>query len=951
MTYGEDTSLVKKVKRRRESRISAAVLFPACWLADRSGAIFKPLPPHSASEVLTPDAVARLTSALSDRYRVERDLGQGGMATVYLAEDLKHGRRVAIKVLHPELSAILGGERFLAEIKVTANLQHPHILGLIDSGEAGGLLYYVMPYVAGESLRSRLARERQLPVDEALRLSREVASALDYAHRQGVVHRDIKPENILLQDGAALVADFGIALAVHQAGGSRMTQTGMSLGTPAYMSPEQAMGDREIGPRSDVYALGAMTYEMLAGEPPFTGPTSQAIVAKVLTEQPPPLRAKRPTVPPAGESAILTALQKLPADRWGTAREFSEALVGIGSGAQRSQPAATVPIPAAARLDARRRALFPWAGWAAAALAAAIAVWSLLRPRPELPPSRLAILVPGLGGSGASSSQRHIAFMPDGQGLVYSVITPDGFLQLIRQGLDAESGTAIQGGVGIGSPLVSPDGRSVVGTQGVTRQVLRVPLDGGGPELVAPGLLTTDGAAFAPDGSLWYSGDGELGQVIGDSLIPRIRGRQLRLVQILPDGRTALAVRTRIGNATGPVVLVDLKNDTETPLLGTPVIEARVTRGILVWVTGGGIVQAAPLDRNGTRLTAAPVTIATNAAVTGQAVAQLAVADNGNVAYIPQEPASLVFIDRAGASRLVTTERRNFHHPLFSPDGRRLSFDFNSVEGRNVWILDRGDGTLSRATFDRDGHDATWTPDGRFLTYIVPVARPGGVTLVLLRKRPGSAEPPDTLLASPALSYTGVWLKDGSALVTTAANLRRDPRRPDSAQAVTGSDAAIIRNAGKGPLEPLVASRFDENSVGVSPDGRWISFVSDQSGREEVYIRDLKGERDQVLVSVDGGGEPVWNPDGRELFYRETRHENPFLVAAQIARTPALAVTGRKRLFPIGDIVSTSPHANYDVSPDGKTFVMVRSSPAARVVVIQNLAALVRRLRGEGAER
>jgi serine/threonine-protein kinase len=891
----------------------------------------------------------RLAAALADRYRIERELGQGGMAVVYLAEDLRHGRRVAIKVLHAELSAVLGGERFLAEIKVTANLQHPHILGLIDSGNADGLLYYVMPYVAGESLRARLLRERQLPVDEALRLSREVASALDYAHRQGVVHRDIKPENILLQDGAALVADFGIALAVHQAGGNRMTQTGMSLGTPAYMSPEQAMGEREIGPRSDVYALGAMTYEMLAGEPPFTGPNSQAIVAKVLTEQPPPLRPKRPTVSPAAEAAILTALQKLPADRWGSAREFSDALAGAG--AHRSQPVPTVPIPAAGSLRAARPALLARiarAGWAVAAVAAAVAIWALLRPRPELPPSRLAILVSGLGGSGASSSQRHIAFLPGGQGVVYSVTRPDGALELMRHNLDAENGTAIQGALSMGSPLLSPDGRWVVGALGVSRQVLRVPIDGGAPELVAPGLLSTDGAAFAPDGSLWYSSDGALGQVVGDSFVIRLRSRQLRLLQILPDGRTAVAVRTRLGNASGSVVLADLKTGKETTVLAMPVVEARVTQGILVWVTGGGAVQVAPLDRSGTRLTSAPVTIANNVAVTGQAVAQIAVADNGNVAYIPQEPASLLFVDRTGATRLVTSERRNFHHPQFSPDGRRLSFDFNSVEGRNVWIFDLGDGTFSRATFDRDGHDATWMPDGRFLSYIVPVARPGGVTLVLLRKRPGSAEPPDTLLASPALSYTGVWLKDGSALVTTASNLRQDPQHPDSAQTATGSDAAIIRNGGKGPLEPLVASRFEENFVGVSPNGRWISFVSDQSGREEVYVRDLAGEHDQVLVSVDGGNEPVWSPDGRELYYRETRQENPFLVAAQIATTPTLAVTARRRLFPIGDIVSTAPHANYDVSPDGKTFVMVRSSPAARVMVIQNLAALVRRMRAGG---
>jgi serine/threonine-protein kinase len=283
---------------------------------------------------------------------------------------------------------------------------------------------------------------------------------------------------------------------------------------------------------------------------------------------------------------------------------------------------------------------------------------------------------------------------------------------------------------------------------------------------------------------------------------------------------------------------------------------------------------------------------------------------------------------------------------MFSPDGRRLSLDFNSVEGRNVWILGLGEGTLSRATFDRDGHDATWMPDGRFLTYIAPVLQRGGVTLVLLRKPPGSAEPPDTLLASGNLSYTGVWLRDGSGLVTTGINLRRDPRRPDSVQADSRTDAAIVRNGGRGPLEPLVASPFAEQFVGVSPDGRWLSFVSDQSGRDEVYVRDLAGESDQVLVSLDGGTEPVWSPDGRELFYRETKQADPSLIAAGIGTTPALTVTGRKRLFPVGDIVGTSPHANYDLSPDGKTFVMVRRSPAARIMVIQNLPALVRRLQG-----
>jgi eukaryotic-like serine/threonine-protein kinase len=286
-----------------------------------------------------PDAPSRLAAALADRYRLERELGQGGMATVYLAQDLRHDRMVAIKVLRPELAAVIGAERFLSEIKTTANLQHPHILPLFDSGAADSFLFYVMPFIEGESLRDRLNREKQLPIADAVRIATEVAGALDYAHRHNVIHRDIKPENILLHDGRALVADFGIALAASKAGGSRMTETGMSLGTPTYMSPEQAMGEREITARSDVYALGAMTYEMLIGEPPFTGPTAQAIVAKVMTAEPTSLIVQRKRIPPQVEEAVLTALEKLPADRFASAAEFAASLAGQrGTGAVGRQP-------------------------------------------------------------------------------------------------------------------------------------------------------------------------------------------------------------------------------------------------------------------------------------------------------------------------------------------------------------------------------------------------------------------------------------------------------------------------------------------------------------------------------------------------------------------------------------------------------------------------------------
>ena len=278
--------------------------------------------------------LTHLTTALAGRYDLARELGEGGMATVYLARDVKHDRDVAIKVLKLELGAVLGVERFLSEIKVTANLQHPNLLPPFDSGEAGGLLFYVMPFVEGETLRARLDREKQLPVDEAVRIATAIAGALAYAHERGVIHRDLKPENILLQAGQPVIADFGIALTVSNAGGARVTQTGLSLGTPQYMSPEQATGDRVIDARSDLYSLAAMTYEMLVGDPPHVASTAQAIVAKLLTERPASVQVARPTVGDAVAYAIERGLEKLPADRWSGAAEFAEALGLVGSNPQ-----------------------------------------------------------------------------------------------------------------------------------------------------------------------------------------------------------------------------------------------------------------------------------------------------------------------------------------------------------------------------------------------------------------------------------------------------------------------------------------------------------------------------------------------------------------------------------------------------------------------------------------
>jgi serine/threonine protein kinase/Flp pilus assembly protein TadD len=310
------------------------------------------------------DTGVRAREALASRYRIEREIGRGGMATVYLAHDVKHRRPVAVKILHPHLAVNVGPDRFHREVEIAARLSHPHILPLFDSGEAAGYLYFVMPFVAGESLRERLGREGKLPVAEALRIARDIAGALGYAHAQGVVHRDIKPENVMLHEGEAMVTDFGIAKAVSASEGEHLTQTGTSVGTPAYMSPEQASGDQELDGRSDIYSLGCVLYEMLTGEPPFTGPTAQAIIVKRFTETARPVRALRPEVPEEVERALLRALGRVPGERFAAAGQFAQ-LLDIAAGVHTTPPHVATVVTASQKA-VRSIAVLPFADMSSA---------------------------------------------------------------------------------------------------------------------------------------------------------------------------------------------------------------------------------------------------------------------------------------------------------------------------------------------------------------------------------------------------------------------------------------------------------------------------------------------------------------------------------------------------------------------------------------------------------
>ncbi len=889
----------------------------------------------------------RLTAALADRYRVERELGQGGMATVYLAEDLKHSRKVAIKVLHPELSAVIGGDRFLTEIKVTANLQHPHILGLIDSGAADSLLYYVMPYVSGETLRARLTRERQLPVEDALRLAKEVAAALDYAHRQGVVHRDIKPENILLQDGSALVADFGIALAVQQASGSRMTQTGMSLGTPAYMSPEQAMGDRDIGARSDVYALGAMTYEMLTGEPPFTGLNSQAIVAKVLTESPRPVRVARPNVSPAVEGAVLTALQKLPADRFGSAKDFADALDGTGKGATYAQTVVTGATRPPAHPPTRLGRALALA--AAAALFAATATWAVLRNgTTDAPVTRYSMGLPPGQAMRQGTLGVNLDISPDGRRLVY-VGPGEGGDQLWLRDRDRLDAVPLAGTVGGSNPYFSPDGERIAYSSTLNVQLKVVPVTGGPPiTLASPGVGAGGGGAWAPDGWIYFDSPGGLSRIRSDGGTPELfipldtAGHEVGHAwpAALPHNKGLLYRSRRTLDPQGFDIVAYNFATKERRVLTKGLLARYAKPGYLVFLRADGAVLAAPFDQDKLALTGPAVPLFEGVMTKPFGSADIVISRSGTLAYVPGLASvgggvlELVMVSRDGA--IAPLNPPVSYNPAgnaalsLSPDGTRLAFELIGSASPDVWVKQLPSGPMSRLTFGtRYAYRPRWTPDGKYVLYVSPPDSTS-VNGAIWKKRADGSTAPELLWQVPGVSIPeGLISNDGQWLIYRQ---NTPPNGRDIYAVRLGRDSAAI---------PLLTDSFSESGPALSPDGRWLAYTSDESGREEVFIRpfpNTAGGRWQV--STAGGSAARWSHSGRELFFEAPSGD---MMVMPVTPGPTLALGAPRKLFALGSgLVGSNTVPLYDLTPDDQRFVMARLAAsnqapgAGQLIVVEN---------------
>ena len=859
-----------------------------------------------------------LATALADRYRIEREIGAGGMATVYLAQDLRHDRKVAIKVLRPELAAVIGAERFLSEIKTTANLQHPHILPLFDSGAADSFLFYVMPFIDGVSLRDRLSNEHQLPIADAVRIASEIASALDYAHRHGIIHRDIKPENILLHDGRALVADFGIALAASTAGG-RMTETGMSLGTPHYMSPEQAMGERVITARSDVYALGAITYEMLAGEPPFTGPTAQAIIARVMTEEPRPLTVQRRSVPAHLEAAVFTALEKMPADRFSTAAEFAAALTNANT---------TLARPAAPPAPGLRRRMWPVAALVAAAM---LALGGFMGRRFAPPTSDDAVVVDATLDLGDSVAVRPIgnarlAVSPSGRRVVFVGSDGDDSALWIRD-VDEAGARKLPDTRGAYAPFFSPDGGFIgfISGDGGRTAIKVVPSGGGVARIVVQDSISGFGADWGDDDRIYFShasrGLASVaatgGPVTVVSAVDTASGtKEHDYPDVLPGSRHALVMLWKGSLGSNRIGLVDLTNGATTELADGSHPKFLPPDLVVIGAAEGRLL-AARLDVRKARLLDTPLLIQDDVQdEIANGTLQFDVAANGTLVYQRELVGNvgIVWVDRTGnITPLDTMLRGSFFDLALSPDATQLVVAQNFAGGGQIWVKQLLTGGFSRLSQElANANRPVWAADNRHVAFL---ASRNGHRTAWIRRADGS----DSARAAVpgAASYDEIGF-DRSGRFTL---LRTEGTSP-------GTRHLLVFEHGVDTLpRSLLTSRYDTYAMVLSPDGRWLAYVSDESGAAEIYVRPFPNvDSAKFAISTGGGLEPLWRRDGVELFYRNVRGE---VFATTIGRGAAFEHSAPTRLFSRPEMAAQQYFRSYDIHPDGRRFLMLQTGGSA----------------------
>jgi serine/threonine-protein kinase len=856
----------------------------------------------------------RLNAALEGRYVIESELGEGGMATVFLAKDLKHNRNVALKVLKPDLAAVVGAERFLTEIETTANLQHPNILPLYDSGEADSFLFYVMPHVQGETLADRLDQEKQLPVDEAVGIAVSVASALDYAHRQGVVHRDIKPANILFQDGQPVVGDFGIALAVGAGGGARLTETGLSVGTPFYMSPEQATGDMAVGPASDIYAVACVLYEMLTGEPPYTGSTAQAVLGRIIQGQPVSATSMRRSVPAHVDAAIRKGLEKLPADRFTAANEFARVL---GEPTFRHGES---DAPAWAPTSSRWRNAAMALG-ATTVLALAAGLTGVFGNRGDAPATLRVQIDPPGSVTVEADWGRHLALAPDGSGMVYGDWegAQDGEWLLYYKPRGTVEGTLLPGTEQAHDLVMSPDGQWVAFIQ--EGRVVKRPVRGGATVTLAEDAGNNYTALdWLEDGTILYEvADGDMlvrisenGGTPPDTVADP---QSLRWARGLPGGDAALVLDCpgcRLGIADFTTKEIDYVLDDVARAWYLPT-------GHIVYVRADGAVFATEFDLR-THTLAAGGTPLFDGVRTGIGSADMVVGNDGTMVYVTGsartqgDVENLVWAEADGAVTPVDTDwaSQNMLAPALSPDETKIAIPLADESGSvDLWVKELPAGPLTPLT--RGGGRAyhpRWTPDGRSVVYTFfgPGVAPDQVRRI---RADGSQSEAEVLFAPD----------------TTVADIDLGPGGEGLLFRTSGSSADIgYWDAEVDSITWLLTSEHAEMAPALSPDGRWLAYTSNVSGDLEVFVRPFPNVTEsRTQVSIGGGSEPVWSRDGDEIFYRS----NGSMMVASFEADATFTVNARTDLFDMGFAYILRPGSRaYDVGRS-RRFLLVQNAESA----------------------
>jgi serine/threonine-protein kinase len=878
------------------------------------------------------ELISRLNEALEGRYRLVREVGEGGMATVFLADDLRHERKVALKVLKPELSAVVGGERFLSEIKTTANLQHPNILPLFDSGRVDGLIFYVMPYVEGESLRDRLDREQQLAVEDAVKIAADLAEGLDYAHRQGVIHRDMKPANVLLLDGKPVIADFGIALAAGAAGQGRLTETGLSVGTPYYMSPEQATGDTTVGPASDTFSLGCVLYEMLVGDPPYEGSSAQAVLGKIITGEPVHARRRRPSVPLHVDAAIRKCLERLAADRFAATADLARAL---------NDPTFRHGGDETAVSGKVNRALAITAFVLAVAL-----VWSLVARPPEATTSG-SVTTFSLAVAEGREPTTSLDLSDDGRTLVTTLLGETEGVELWIRDLDDLGLTRLPGTAPGMVPAISPDGQTIVYYAG--GELRLVSARGGTPRSVTPARPTRPD--WGDDGYLYFGalggriaridpdGDGEPEPVTAEEA-----GAAHRDVFVLPGSRAILYTRVSRGS---PEIWVHDLGGGESRMLTVGAKPFVTPTGHLVFGTMEGL-RAMRFDARALTVTGPEVGFVEEITSTELGFPYYVLSDNGLLLYWKGGFADdeFVWVDRTGLARPVESGWSFMAGGAdqgwdLSPDGSRITYRANGESGYDLWVKEIEGGPPTRLTFGGPPDwKPRWSPDGTEITF---GSRPDSLGWQIWQVRADGTGEPEVITSSDVQLSLGYWAPpDGEWLVMRTRGL------PNTRG---GRDVTIIRPGIDSFPTPISAGPDEETGPEVSRDGRWIAYVSDETGQFEVFVRpfpDGRGGRWQV--SAAGGTMPLWAHNGREMFYVDLEHR---VVAVSIDTRNGFRVTGERVLFQLDASYATRLYrwtsGLWDIAPDDQRFLMVRSRdlPAEdrpQLIVVQNFLEELERL-------